>query len=453
MAGPTYRRSGIRGVSIDDVADVAENGSSVMRGGYTFTRPSQTPLPSVQDIIGRMTATPLNTAGQKYSGYPTATAREAAVLGSLAPFYSLGDYARQLAEQQTEPLIARAEERAAGRAELAASAAQQLADAQARVDAIKAGQQFVGDPSRLTPVSPGTSATVPIGPQGFRPTIPEEDPMLAQAQADRDLAAYGAAMAARNEYAFAQPTYSYDPQTGEYRFTSTTPADALQDTMQTDILNQPEYADIAPLEQLAADIQAVPRYQLAQQMATQYFRMDPALAAGTFTPEVDIDYMDMMTDYQTAQNLAAGIDPNASTEDILLRLDPSGQRLLQYQEQIAAEAERKAFEGARNAEEEAFDLNIEMATGYNVKQAAGTDFALSTARGYLNDANFLQTVNNAVASMQETEVFSPSDRKQVADRIAAQYLNEAADPVGARILLNILYGFEFVTPTADFSLG
>jgi hypothetical protein len=434
-------RSGIRGVTIDDVADVAENGSSVMRGGYTFTRPSQTPLPSVQDIIGRMTATPLNTAGQKYSGYPTATAREAAVLGSLAPFYSLGDYAAQLAKQQTEPLITRAEERAAGRAELAASAAQQLADAQARLRGMSIGQRL-----ESADLGPFTYST-----RGSGVGLTQDD--VAQAQADRDLAAYGAAMAARNKYAFAQPTYSYDPQTGEYRFTSTPTAIALQDTMETDIRNQPEYADIAPLEQLAADIQAVPRYQLAQQMATQYFGMDPALAAGTFTPEVDIDYMDMMTDYQTAQNLAAGIDPNASTEDILLRLDPSGQRLLQYQEQIAAEAERKAFEGARNAEEEAFDLNLEVSTGYNVKQAAGTDFALSTARGYLNDADFLKTVDNSVDSMQETQVFSPSDRKQLADRIAAQYLDEAEDPVGARILLNILYGFEFVTPTANFNLG
>ena len=433
-------RSGIRGVTIDDVADVAENGSSVMRGGYTFTRPSRTPLPSVQDIIGRMTATPLNTAGQKYSGYPTATAREAAVLGSLAPFYSLGDYARQLAEQQTEPLISRAEERAAGRAELAASAAQQLADAQARLRGMSIGQRL-----ESADLGPFTYST-----RGGGAGLTEAD--VAQAEADRDLAAYGAAMAARNKYAFAQPTYSYDPQTGEYRFTSTPAAAALQGTMETDILNQPEYADIAPLEQLAADIQAVPRYQLAQQMATQYFGMDPALAAGTFTPEVDIDYMDMMTDYQTAQNLAAGIDPNASTEDILLRLDPSGQRLLQYQEQIAAEAERKAFEGARNAEEEAFDLNLEVSTGYNVKQAAGTDFALSTARGYLNDANFIASVNKAIDTMKASEVMTASDRKRVADSLAAQYLENQKDDVGARILLNILYGFEFVTPVIDFSL-
>jgi hypothetical protein len=202
---------------------------------------------------------------------------------------------------------------------------------------------------------------------------------------------------------------------------------------------------------MASDIQAIPRYQLAQQMATQYFGMDPAEAAGTFTPQIDIDYMDMMTDYQTAQNLARGIDPNASTEDILLSLDPSGQRLMDYQQMIAMEAENKLMEGARNAEEEAYDLNVEVSTGYNVKQAAGDDFALSTARAKLSDPAFVAQIDQGIADMQEASAvltMSAEDRKGVADRIAAQYMTEYADPVGARILLNILYGYTFTIPTS-----
>lgn len=431
-------RSGVRGVTVEDVANVAQNGSSSL-GGYTFTR-SQRPTRSsrfapiastnVQDLISGMIATPLNTAGQRYSGYPTASAQEAAILGSIEPFYEIGDYARQLADMQYESLVPVGRQRARGRADLATSAAQQLADAQAQVDAIKAGAAFVG-------AQPG---------QAFQPSIPNQE-LLAQAEADRDLAAYGAAMAARNQIAFAQPRYDVRPETGKYGLTPTTASEALIDTMEADIANLPQYrTQVAPLEQMAADIQAVPRYQLAQQMATQYFGMDPALAAGMFTPQVDIDYMDMMVDYQAAQNLARGIDPNASTEDILLSMDPSGQRLIDYQETMAEQAERKLYEGARTAEEEAFDLNIEVSTGYNVKQAAGNDFALSTAREYLDRPGFVATVNKAVAALSEFESLSDGERKIYADNLAAQYMAKEADPVGARILLNILYGYTFTIP-------
>jgi hypothetical protein len=427
-------RSGIRGITLDDVANVAENGSSVMRGGYTFTRSRRpTPTPrfapiattNVQDLIAGMTATPLNTAGMRYSGYPTASAQEAAILGSIEPIYQLGEYARQLAEQQVIPLIGQGEQRAVDRAELAASSAQQLADAQARLDAIKARQAFGPE------VAPAPNL-VAVGDE------------LAQAEADRDLAAYGAAMAARNQYAFAQPTYATRPATGEIGLRPTPFDVALADTISTDIYNQPEYQQqVAPLEQLATDIAAIPRYELAQQMATQYFGMDPALAAGMFTPQVDIDYMDMMTDYQTAQNLAAGINPNATTEDILLSLDPSGQRLRQYQEQRAIEAENKLLEGARTAAEEQADIDIQTNTGFSVKQAAGSDFSLATARGYLTDQAFVATATNAVATMQDLQALSADERKLYADNFAAQYLANEADPVGAQILLNILYGFTF----------
>jgi hypothetical protein len=447
-------RSGIRGVTVDDVANVAQNGSSVMRGGYTFTRGRRAPSLSatnVQDILAGMTATPLNTAGLKYSGFPTASAREAAVLGSIQPFYDIGDYARQLAEQQMVPLV---ERQARVGADIRSQAEQQLADAQARLDAVKAGRVFLGTPPEAAGIgAPGTSATVPVGPSGFRPAPSEaSDELLAKAEADRDLAAYGAAMAARNQYAFAQPTYRQNEITGEWTTEPSTYAEGLQDTILTGARNQPEYQQrIAPLEQMASDIQAIPRYQLAQQMATQYFGMDPAEAAGTFTPQIDIDYMDMMTDYQTAQNLARGIDPNASTEDILLSLDPSGQRLMDYQQMIAMEAENKLMEGARNAEEEAYDLNVEVSTGYNVKQAAGDDFALSTARAKLSDPAFVAQIDQGIADMQEASAvltMSAEDRKGVADRIAAQYMTEYADPVGARILLNILYGYTFTIPTS-----
>ena len=284
--------------------------------------------------------------------------------------------------------------------------------------------------------------------------------MMARA-ALRD-ASYADAMARRNAVAFAGTTQQIvtDPVTGEQSLQMVTGPQASQPLSMRDVAIsqatpgvQGQYeADVArlvaPAEEFAAEVAATPRYELAQQMATQVFGMDPNVAAATFTPQLDIDYLEMQRNLQTEQNLAAGIDPNASIADTLLRLDPSGGRLQQYQEELAAEAERKFAEGQRTEDEEAFDLNIEVATGIPVSEAAG-DYSLATARQYLIDDNFLATVENGRNTMSGSSAFTVEDRKRIADSIAAQYLDQnPSDPVGARILLNILYGYTFTIPTS-----
>lgn len=424
-------RSGIRGVTLNDVANVANNGSSVMRGGYTFTRggrpPSTAPTPSVEDLISGMTSLRLNTAGQKYSGYPTASAQEAAVIGSIEPFYAMGDYARRLAEERYGRLY---DERAQMADTLAATSANELAATQALLDAERAKAAF----------APGQTSGA-----------------LAQTEADRDLAAYGAAMAARNRVAFARPTVEYDPLTRTYTDVVTPYASALDQTARTSAENQPEFREqIAPMSEFAAEVAEVPRYQLARQMAQTYFGMDPALAAGTFTPQIDIDYMEMQRDLAKQQQLAMGIDPEASVEDTLLQLDPSGERLLAYQQQLALEAENKYYEGLNSAEEDEWDQTFEIANGYPVDVAAG-DYSRATTREVLNDENFRKSVDSALKEMQNIDasgILSNEDRKRAADTLAARYLAQNKDnPVAARILLNILYYFTFTVPTATNPLG
>lgn len=426
-------RTGIRGVTINDVANVANQGSSVMRGGYTFTRgnrpmASSFTVPKVEDLISGMTAGRLNTAGQRYSGYPTASAQEAAVLGSIEPFYEMGALASQMAQQQMGDLVG---ERARIADTLGIQSANELAAAQAQLDAERAKAAF----------APGQ--------------IP---PNLAQAEADRDLAAYGAAMAARNRVAFARPTAVVDPMTGNMIASLPTSLNrALEQTAITSAENQPEFRQqIAPMAEFGAQVAEVPRYELARQMATQYFGMDPALAAGTFTPQIDIDYMTMQRDLAEQQQLAMGINPEASVEDTLLQLDPSGERLFAYQQQLALEAEKKLMEGQNNAVEDAWDQDIEVAYGFPVDVAAG-DYSRSTTRDVLNDENFIASVQSALTAMQEidpNQIMSNEDRKRAVDGLAARYLQENPDnPVAARILLNILYYFTFTVPTATNPLG
>ena len=198
--------------------------------------------------------------------------------------------------------------------------------------------------------------------------------------------------------------------------------------------------------QLAAEIAEVPRYQLAQQMATQYFGMDPAVAAGTFTPQLDVDYMQMQRDLLKEQQLAAGIDPTATIADTLLRNDPTGAALQDYQDALAAEAQRKLAEGQNSVAEDEFDLNLEMSTGVSIDSAAG-DFSRSTARYYLTNPDFMAAVQESINSLQTEELplgLEPADR---ISQIANAYAMQSADPIGAVILANILASFSPIIPT------
>lgn len=431
-------RSGIRGVTIDDVSNVERQGSSAMRGGYTFTRPGQQSAPgfNVQELIRGMTASPLNTAGQRYSGYPTASAQEAAILGSIVPFYAIGDYARQLATQRLEDIGTSTagkvremygpellEQNALG--PIAILGAGNVAPAQVAA-------RNVLDPGYQAAKLAADKAWAELGIAKITRGTPERGTFIQNAidmglkQKAAEDAQAALALASRNA-------------TSARLAGATGAAAAAQ---------QQVGREVTPNLQLAEQIAEVPRYQLAQQMATQYFGMDPALAAGTFTPALDVDYMQMQRELQNEQNLALGIDPTATVEDILLREDPSGQRLAEFQQIQAAEAERKLYEGARTAAEEEMDANIEVATGYSVEQAAGSDLALSTARGRLSDPTFLATVDKAVDSLASENAETESDRKVIAQNYARQYLEQQADPIGAQILLNILLGYTFnIQPT------
>jgi hypothetical protein len=495
-------RQGIRGVTIPDVQAVGANGSSAMRGGYTFTRgnrplATRTPSLDVQNLIKGMTSIPFNTAGEKYGGYGTAAQLETAVLGSIDPFYAIGDYASRLAAEENQRLLDEAASQlrfgqgtAASRslgnirqalsgdtAESRGVASAQDALAQVLAEnamyergrsAIRTAGQTSDKPEFFAPSVRGESTEGQREEARMaRAAMPEESGLMARTaremlarKALRD-AAYADAMARRNAVAFAgtAPVDVLDPVTGEYKTIVATapnlPVQSMRDVAVSQatpgVLGAYETGvaqNVQPSLDLAAEISGTPRYELARQMATQYFGMDPALAAGTFTPQMDVDYIETQQAYKAAQDLAAGIDPTASVEDILLREDPSGRRLAEFQQMQAEEAERKLYEGARTAAEEEMDANIQVATGYSVEQAAGSDLALSTARGRLSDPTFLATVDKAVDSLASENAETEADRKVIAQNYARQFLEQQADPIGAQILLNILMGYTFnIQPT------
>lgn len=454
-------RSGIRGVTLDDVADVADQGSSVMRGGYTFSRPGTQPTfnLSVPDLIKGMTATPINTAGQKYSGFPTATAQEAAILGSIVPFYAIGDYARQLAEQRLGEIgseTASDVRRMYGPEMLQQNALGPIAiPGVGNVAPAQVARGNVADPAYQAAELAANQAWRDLGiaklTGGLPGKLQEYQELLdegfqlepAQQQEYEDLwrAQRGTAQDIFAKQQAAEKAQA-DLALLSRNLTSSRLAGATGRAAEA---GQQVAQEVTPGMEFAQQVAEVPRYQLAQQMATQYFGMDPALAAGTFTPAIDIDYMQMQRDLLKEQNLALGIDPDATIADTLLREDPTGRRLAEYQRARAEEQERALAEGANNAAEDEFDMTLEMATGIPVATAAG-DLSRATARSYLGDETFMGYVQDAIGALQEELPFGVTAGDRV-NQISAAYASQYADPVGAIILANILANFSPIVPT------
>lgn len=418
--------NGLRGVTNQDVANVARRGYVSVdprAGGLPTTRtiPTQT-LPSLEDVFGRLYGTPINTAGQKYSGYPTATAERTAVLGMLEPFYALGDLASQLAGREYGDIVS-------------------------SIESPYGQGSFTDDDGKLR-----TYANAPIAMPGVDMGVAparvaagnELDPAyqaaeLAKNQAWRDVAT--ANLFGRPANVDAARQAEADLALASRNATSARLAQATGAAAQ----GAERYrTDVVPQADFASDIASVPRYELARQIATQYFGMDPALAYGTFTPEVDTDYMKMMRDLQTQQNLARGIDPTATVADTLLALDPTGQDLLDYQKLMAQQAALKLQEGLNTAAEDAFDADLESKLGIDINTAAG-DLPRSTARGWLNNAKFVGVVKASVKAMQDTRDLGGNTSADYIAQIARDYVvNQNGDPIAAVILQNILASFEFL---------
>jgi hypothetical protein len=423
MPGP----SGIRGVTIDDVANVANNGSSAMRGGYTFTRSTRAPRPTpvmstnVQDLLSGLLSTPLNTAGKKYSGYPTASAEEAAVLGMLDPFYAMGDYAAQLADRDYRDIVS-------------------------SIESPYGAGSLRNDKGYFT-TYPNAPIAMPGADMGVAPARVAAGNELDPAYQAAELAKNQAWQAVRSQLMSGQPVDMTGVQQAQADLAlasrNATSARLAQATGAAAQGAERFQTDVGPRMDYADEILSIPRYELARQIATQYFQMDPALAYGTFTPKLDLDYMKLVQDLKTQQNLARGIDPNATVADTLLANDPTGKTLQDYQDMMADQALLKLQEGANTAEEDAYDAKLEAELGVDLNTASG-DLPRSTARWYLQQPDFVKTVNESITAMKDVGDLGLETPAEYIARVARSYVAQGGDPVAAVILQNILASFEFL---------
>lgn len=200
--------------------------------------------------------------------------------------------------------------------------------------------------------------------------------------------------------------------------------------------------DVVPQEELVQQLQNIPLASLAQQIAQQVYGVPDVLSEGQFTSKVDVDYYNQEAALKQAQDRAAGIDPTASTQEIILQTQgPQG--LLDYQNMIAQGAIEKANEAVGSAETDAFDSAMLDQYGVTPQVAAG-DFPAQTARQYFADANFVAYLDQAKTEVQNFQATSIEEKKNAAKQIAADYIQQTGDVVGGTVLLNSLLSFDYL---------
>lgn len=94
---------GPRGTTIQDVINVAANGSKPSEPQYIYTPPTQ-PATTAVDYAALLAGQPAPTYGQKYGGMPTAEYFKSMIIGAAQQARSVGELARMQAEQRKQGL-------------------------------------------------------------------------------------------------------------------------------------------------------------------------------------------------------------------------------------------------------------------------------------------------------------------------------------------------------------
>jgi hypothetical protein len=165
------------------------------------------------------------------------------------------------------------------------------------------------------------------------------------------------------------------------------------------------------------------------------YNIDPALAAGMFQPSMEQEFNAELLARQNAF-------PGESLEEYIGRTQ-GAEALNAYQQSQYDAAMAKQAEGARTAEEEAFDLQLTNSVGVPVDVAAG-DYPLSTARALLTDPVFMGYVNDAQQAVLASDKTTVEEKKNVIRQQVANVYQQTGDPAVAKILENILVYFDFL---------
>ena len=330
MAPP---KIGPRGVTIDDVQNVANNGiRQTGEANYIYAPPSQSSPAYNPELLAAMMAGQAQPSyGEKYGGFSTRDMLNDAALGYALNLRDVGDYAATQGALLEAPILKKKQDVYNSAAGYDAFASEIAKGRAARAE--KLGGAFRPKPMSLT-----------------------SDFASAKAEADRQTAVAKYRSDAENQY-----NTSYDAQ-------------------------------VLPYQQIAETIYSTPISQLARQALTTQYGIDPNVARATFTEQTDLDYAKLQRDAELA---AQGIDFSMSEGEMIYNAEGLD-AYNAYQEQKIYEAtygtpaeQAKAQQDLIDSQNAPDDTDIFNNYGIRPKEVTGAD--ADTVRALFLDPEFVSS--------------------------------------------------------------
>ena len=459
---------GPRGITIEDVVDVANNGLS-KTGAATYKSVSQPTATTPVDYAALLAGGPAATYGQKYGGQPSAEYGRQMILGAAMQNKSIGELAAlqaaanrsQLESKFTSDLLSRTNEvyptlrakfdkplldestmtrnyRPSGMDQTAAA----IADQERKLNSMYVYDfdgtrrlSMMSDPAEVRALQASINENkLALSRAGYDPTTANrrQEEAIRQTAVNKQNA-YGAYMNRMNMLGEGRSL----PQ----RLRAGAQRDIIADL--TPGLESAVAEQVTPFATVAESFANTPLSQFAQQIAVNRYGYDPALAAGLFDTSVDIQSLKDEADLFAAQNPQLNMSPIE-----IVRNQFGDEGVDQYLQQQANELlygtgsqQRTEAELAQDAANAPIDAELYSAYATapgNVNSALNAD----VARQYMSDPNFLAQFQTGTTEIYDamSKGFSGTD---AVNGYIQKYLNETGDPVSARILEELLSNISF----------
>ena len=380
---------GPRGVTIDDVQDVATNGISQtgMKATYESAYNPKQPAYNPELLAALMAGQAQPSYGEKYGGFPTQSMLNQAALGYALNIRDIGDYAGYKAAELNAPL-----ERELTSVKDSADAydlfAKEIAKGRAKQSNIRSafGEK---QPSSIMDLA---------GQQ------------RAKAEADRQ-----ASIAKLRSDAEAAYTSGFNTQ-------------------------------VSPYQQIAETIYDTPVSQLARQALTTQYGVDPNVARATFTEQTDLDYFKLLRDAELAEQ---GIDFSMNEGELIYNArGPEAYRV--YQEQKIYEAmygtpaeQAKAQQDLIDSQNAPADAEIFNNYGIRPKEVTGAD--ADTVRALFLDPDFVSSWIRPSLEILEANKYEESGADIAGQQAKAYLVQNPNNMLIARTLAAIIAEFDFLS--------
>lgn len=460
---------GPRGITIQDVQDVVNNGSNAGKSQYVYAPATAT---TPVDYAALLAGGPASTYGLKYGGQPSGEYFKQLVTGAAMQAKSVGDLAAMQAATAQQDLTSKfASDLRSGtnklyptfRSQFAqpltttpgtrnyvpgpeAQSAQQLGDLERQLNDLYVtgmGNQRVlamgTDPAKVRELQNSIDqAKRTLQYSGYSPNAETLNAARSQAEAVQQTAtnkqnAYGAYMNRMNMLDTSTGTTIPEMlRGGAQRQTATN----LMPGFESSIAQQ-----VTPYENVAAGFANTPLSQFAQQIAVNRYGYDPALAQGLFGTDIDVQAMKDQAALFAAQHPELSM---TSADAVLQMYGQDG--LDQYVAQMAQEAiygtpaqQEAATKTADDAANAPIDIDLMSVYGVKPSQVSPNDTA--TARQIMSDPNFVaQFQAGLTAIAQADSVNTPSNLEA---QFVQQFMNDGNEPVKAILLDALLKKFTF----------